>query len=302
MTWIDTALNAYKNYASYFLFEVTHPHLRNYFYWLILISLAVYALELLWPWRKNQARLRKDFFLDAFYMFFNFFLFSLVGFASVSEVAVEAFSSFLALFGVVNTVAIKVNSLPIWGQLLCMFLVRDFIHFQVHRLLHRVPILWKFHKVHHSVTEMGFAAHLRYHWMENVVYRTLEYLPLALIGFGIDDFILVHLTAVTIGHLNHANIRLPIGPLKYIFNNPQMHIWHHVSELPTSHPNGINFGISLSIWDYIFGTAWQPHSGRDLALGFPNIEQFPQTFLGQAIYPLGSKTQGQPPTEGVKSN
>ena len=50
----------------------------NYFYGLIGVSLAVWALELLFPWRKNQAAIRKDFWLDGFYMFFNFFIFGLV--------------------------------------------------------------------------------------------------------------------------------------------------------------------------------------------------------------------------------
>jgi len=292
MTYLQIALDAYKNYANYLFSEVTHPNLHNYFYWLIAISLIVYGLELAWPWRKNQAALRRDFFLDVFYMFFNFFLFSLVVYAAVSEVAVEAFSQFLAMLGITNTVAVRVNSWPVFAQLLCLFLVRDFIHFNIHRLLHRIPMLWEFHKVHHSVMEMGFAAHLRYHWVENVVYRTLEYLPLAMIGFGIDDFILVHLTALTIGHLNHANIKFPLGPLKYLLNNPQMHIWHHVGQLPPSHPNGINFGISLSIWDYLFKTAWIPHCGRDIKLGFPKVDNFPQTFIGQALYPIAQTGDG----------
>ena len=47
--------------------------------------------------------------------------------------------------------------------------------------------------MHHSVEEMGFAAHLRYHWMENIVYRTLEYIPLALLGIGLYDFFIIHI-------------------------------------------------------------------------------------------------------------
>ena len=77
---------------------------------------------------------------------------------------------------------------------------------------------------------MGFAAHLRYHWMENVVYRVLEYIPLAMIGYGITDFFIVHAFAIVIGHFNHSNLRLPLGPLKYVLNNPQMHIWHHAKK------------------------------------------------------------------------
>lgn len=277
---------AYEGYARYLWKEMLNPHWGNYFYWLIGISIAVYLLELFFPWRKNQSKVREDFWLDAFYMFFNFFLFSLIGFAAVSNVAVDAFNSFLAwAFGIRNLVAINVASLPHWVQLLTLFLVRDFVQWNVHRLLHRSPKLWEFHKVHHSVREMGFAAHLRYHFMETIVYRSIEYLPLAMIGFGINDFILVHLFTLTIGHLNHANIYLPLGPLKYIFNNPQMHIWHHAKELPEG-SYGVNYGISLSLWDYLFGTAWIPSSGRDIKLGFDEVDEYPHGFFSQMFRPF----------------
>ncbi|HAZ26160.1 MAG TPA: hypothetical protein DCY95_17580, partial [Algoriphagus sp.] len=95
--------------------------------------------------------------------FFNFFLFSLILYNSLSNVFVEAFNDFLGLFGITNLVAIEVNSWPVWGQFLLLFVVADFIQWNVHRMLHRVPWLWEFHKVHHSVEQMGFAAHLRYH-------------------------------------------------------------------------------------------------------------------------------------------
>ena len=285
--YFEIFADGYTNYARYLWGEITHPHWQNYFYWLIGVSLFFFALELLAPWRKDQARFRKDFWLDAFYMFFNFFLFSLVIYNAASDVMVNLFIDLLAAIGITNTVALEVSSWPAWGQLLTLFLLRDFIHWNVHRLLHRVPFLWQFHKVHHSVEQMGFAAHLRYHWMENVVYKGLEYVPLAMIGFGIDDFFIVHFGALAVGHFNHSNFRLPLGPLKYVLNNPQMHIWHHAKHLPAGHAFGVNFGLTLSVWDYLFGTAAIPHDGRDIELGFPGDEDFPQDFLHQNLYGFG---------------
>ena len=279
-------LKGYVDYARYLWGELTDFHLHNYVLWLVGVSLFFFLLELVRPWRKDQPRFRKDFWLDAFYMFFNFFLFSLILYNAASDVVVTAFNDLLARFGIRNLVALEVGSWPAWGQLLTLFLVRDFIHWNVHRLLHRVPWLWEFHKVHHSVKQMGFAAHLRYHWMETVVYRSLEYLPLAMIGFGIDDFFIVYIVALAIGHFNHSNFRLPLGPLKYLFNNPQMHIWHHAKVLPEASPYGVNYGISLSLWDYLFGTAYLPRSGRDIELGFAGEEDFPKGFFGQVVYGL----------------
>lgn len=288
-SYIRQFFQSFTGYASYLAHEVLNPHWGNYFYWLIAISAVVYALELAFPWRKNQPAIREDFWLDTFYMFFNFFLFGLVGYAALSDVVVKAFNDFLAgTFGIRNLVALDVAGWPRWAQLFLLFVVRDFIQWNVHRLLHRVPWLWEVHKVHHSVRQMGYAAHLRYHFMETIVYRSIEYIPLAMIGFGIQDFILVHLFTIVIGHLNHANINVPYGPLRYLLNSPQMHIWHHAKNLPEGR-YGINYGLTLSLWDYLFGTAWIPRDGRDIELGFKEVEQYPHGFFSQLRKPFSKK-------------
>jgi len=279
-------VDSFTGYWNYLFNEVSQPGIHNYFYWLLGLSVLVWILELALPWRKNQKAIRKDFWQDGFYMFFNFFLFSLIGFNAISNIAVEAFSDFLGLFGITNLVAIEIQSWPAWSKLLTLFIIADFIQWNTHRLLHAVPFLWEFHKVHHSVKEMGFAAHLRYHWMETIVYKTIQYLPLAMIGFGLQDFFVVHIVTVAIGHLNHANVGWDYGPLKYIFNNPKMHIWHHAKEMPSTHPMGINFGISLSIWDYLFKTAYIPHSGKNIELGYDDDNTMPESFWGQIIRPF----------------
>ena len=78
---------------------------------------------------------------------------------------------------------------------------------------------------------MGFTAQFRFHFMETIVYKTLQYIPLAMLGFGIDQFIIVHMLAVFIGHLNHANVGWDCGPLRYLLNNPRIYL-HHSRELP----------------------------------------------------------------------
>ncbi len=268
-------------YADYLYRDITEPSFRSYFYLLLGVSAVVYCLELLRPWRRAQRRVRRDFWLDAFYMFFNFFLFSLLGYNALSDVAVLAFQDLLQSTGGALP-EVSVAGLPTALQLLLLFVLRDFIHYWVHRLLHAVPVLWRLHQVHHSVQEMGFAAHLRFHPLETVVYRSLEYLPLAVVGFGIDDFMIVHVTALSIGHLNHANLRLPLGPLRYVFNSPQMHIWHHARAIPKA----ANFGISLSVWDWLFGTVYWPREGRDEALGFDRVDEYPRGFVGQLLAPF----------------
>ncbi|MEX0967057.1 MAG: sterol desaturase family protein [Bacteroidia bacterium] len=287
--YFNIFLDSYSGYWNYLKGEILDPGFHNYFYWLIGISLIAWLLEIIIPWRKKQGIFRRDFWLDGFYMFFNFFLFSLIIYNGISNVVVEFFNDLLAQIGITNIVAIEVMEWPVWLQLITMFVLADFIHWNVHRWLHRVPWLWQFHKLHHSVKEMGFAAHLRFHWMETVIYKSVQYIPLAMIGFGLDDFFIVHIIAMSIGHLNHANLGWNYGPLKYVFNNPQMHIWHHSRKIPEGHRYGVNYGISLSIWDYIFRTAAIPHDGRDIQLGFDGDEEYPADFGKQIIYPLRTR-------------
>lgn len=281
-------IDGYYGYWNYLTSEILYPSWHNYFWWLVGLSVLVWGLELIFPWRKNQAAFREDFWLDAFYMFFNFFLFSLIVYNSVSNVAVELFNDFLGLFGIENLVAIQVANWPGWAQFLLMFIVADFIQWNVHRWLHHSPFLWEFHKVHHSVEQMGFAAHLRYHWMETVVYKSVQYIPLAMIGFGLDDFFILHIVTILIGHLNHANVKITYGPLKYVLNNPVMHLWHHAKHLPEG-SHGVNYGISLSLWDYLFGTAYIPSENENEPLGFENVEYFPKSFWQQITHPWNSK-------------
>ena len=334
MKYWEIFVNGYTGYAEYLWYEITHPSWHNYFYWLVLVSLFFFALEWLRPWRKDQALFRKDFWLDVFYMFFNFFLFSLIIYNAASDVVVEFFNSTIRSISGFDLQAFNpMNHWPAWAILLTGFVVRDFVQWWVHRLLHRSAWLWEFHKVHHSVEQMGFAAHLRYHWMENVVYRAIEYIPLALLGIGLYDFFVIHIFTLAVGHFNHSNISVSgyvkggvlglligiviannlldvnifgeagvllktgiilatavassilLGPLtKFIFNSPEMHIWHHAYQLPADKPYGINFGLTLAIWDYLFGTAQIPHDGRDIRLGFPGVEDYPDSFVTQNLH------------------
>ncbi len=260
------------------------PWYTNYFWGLILISVIVWIMEIVFPWRKQQSIFRKDFWLDAFYMFFNFFIFSIVisGFYGLLQVA---FASGGVKMDSVSLITI--SSFPQWAQLLLFFIVLDFVQWFTHILLHKYPFLWKFHKIHHSVKEMGFAAHLRYHWMENLFYKPLKTLAVMLLGgFEPEQAYIVHFIAITIGHLNHSNIKISWGPLKYVLNNPVMHLYHHAYDLPEG-KFGVNFGISLSLWDYIFNTNYIPEESGEITLGFKGDNEIPHGFWKQITFGLG---------------
>ncbi|WP_420603200.1 sterol desaturase family protein [Flagellimonas sp.] len=281
--YIEAFTNAFLGTTQWtwksMLFQV--PWQTNYFWALIVISILVWGLEILFPWRKQQSIFRRDFWLDGFYMFFNFFVFAIVisGFYKVLAI-------FLGELGITakSLALIDFSTWPVWAQLLVFFIILDFVQWITHILLHKIPFLWRFHQVHHSVKEMGFAAHLRYHWMENILYKPLKTFGVMLLGgFEPEQAYIVHFAAIAIGHLNHANIKLTYGPLKYIFNNPVMHLYHHSYVLPKG-SYGVNFGISLSLWDYIFKTNYVPENSGTIPLGYPGDEAMPKSFLKQLIY------------------
>lgn len=278
--------SAYAGYGKYLFKLIFHPFQSglNSFYLLIFLSLFIWVLEILVPWRKNQKIIRKDFWLDTFYMFFNYFFFNLLIYAALSNTTELLFKNGMTALGLSSGPLVSFAYMPLWLQFVVFFLIYDFVQWCVHNALHRFPFLWRFHRVHHSVEEMGFAAHLRYHFMENIVYRLALYVFLSyLFEFKLEHTFWLYAATTLIGHLNHANIRLDYGPLKYLLNSPKMHIWHHAKDLPDSHPKGMNFGLTLSIWDYLFGTNYEPFDGRDIALGFEDVENFPSNFIDQQL-------------------
>lgn len=97
---------------------------------------------------------------------------------------------------------------------------------------------------------------------------------------------IVHFIAITIGHLNHSNIKISWGAMKYVLNNPVMHLYHHAYELPEG-KFGVNFGISQSLWDYLFKTNYITEDSGEIVLGFKGGEEIPHGFFKQLSFGLG---------------
>jgi len=126
---------------------------------------------------------------------------------------------------------------------------------------------------------------MHFHWMEIVVYKGLTYLPLVLLGIHGDVILWVAIVGTLWGHLNHANLNLKWGILRYILNSPRMHVWHHDI---VQHGNaGQNFAILFSLWDWLFGTAYMPPDKKQPEqLGFEDMQNFPRSLFGRLVYPF----------------
>lgn len=245
-----------------------------YYHYLLLLAVLFVLLERIWP-RDTRP--------------------GLLGKRTLNNLAYLVFTSEYAgvLLGYVTALWIRELNLhfpqgavaewAVWAQFLGLFLVVDLLRWCTHRMLHRVPLLWEFHKVHHSTVEMDWIGNWRFHWMEIAVYNTVLYLPTVLLGVQGEVALAVGVLDTAIGHFAHANLRWKIGWLRYVVNSPEMHVWHHAH--PDSGPIDRNFGLSLSAWDWLFGTAYLP--GHDPnRLGFEGIERYPDTLPGQWIAPF----------------
>jgi sterol desaturase/sphingolipid hydroxylase (fatty acid hydroxylase superfamily) len=260
-------------------------------YWhsLVVVSLAFVVLERLLPRRSAQGLVRPGLATDLFYAVFSGHVLGLL-LAQVTQPVAAAFDGLLARAGVPLHLGLLRGWHPV-AQFAVVFVVMDLLQWAVHVLLHHVPALWELHRVHHSIVHMDFWGSLRFHFGEVVVYKSLLYVPAAWLGADAAPLFWVAVVSTAIGHLNHANLRVRYGPLRYLLNGPEMHLWHHAHDAPR--PHGVNFAINLAVWDWLFGTAFWPADGRDPArLGFPGIERFPQDPLRQQLWPLSRALVG----------
>ncbi len=260
-----------------------------YAVWLSGLGLLFWILERIWPRRPAQPVWRKGIVSDLAYVVFNAHVLG-VAIGNLSIGATAWLDAALRQAGWKNAVYAGVLAeLPFWTQFAIWFLALDFAQWCVHNVLHRVPALWEFHKVHHSIVDMDWIGDWRFHWVEILVYRGFLYIPGAMLGATGEVMFWVGVLNTLVGHFAHANLRWRIGPLRYLINSPEMHIWHH--NHPDEGPINRNFGLTLAVWDWLFGTANVPDRdpGR---LGFAGIESYPEQLPGQWLAPFWPRIRG----------
>ena len=180
----------------------------------------------------------------------------------------------------------------IFVQFLIFFLVRDFIKYAIHLLMHRTW-LWRFHILHHSSEILNWISMFRNHWTEALLWNWILLLPMLLIKtppifIGIFSVIETQLCFVA-----HANNRFNFGPFKKIINNNVAHHWHHSKENLFS--GGQNFGTILLIWDRLFGTFYYPdNNSPPPSYGVAEYNEYPSSILKRFFYPFFKLSKKEP--------
>ncbi len=184
----------------------------SYLHWLLGTSAVFVLLERAFPWRREQAALRPGWLRDLGFVALNGHVFSLLTAALMGAVALGAVKGLHAL-----GLRLEGSPVPRWpfaAQFAAFLILADFLQWCIHNLLHRVPWLWTFHKVHHSITTMDWIGNWRFHWMEILVYKALQWLPLAWLDASPGAVFAVAVVTTAWGDFNHANLDVGLGPAR----------------------------------------------------------------------------------------
>ena len=184
------------------------------------------------------------------------------------------------------------------GFTLVLFVSDDLARYVVHRLMHAIPLLWAFHKVHHSATRLNPLTVLRTHPVEGVVFALRGTLVqgfcigIFVYGFG-DRVSLVMVLGASMAkfvfNILGANLRhseIPIGYWHWLENillSPAQHQIHHSAD-PQHHDR--NFGVVLAIWDRLFGTHHHSETNQTLQYGLGSASSNPHALSTLYLAPF----------------
>ncbi|MTI42731.1 sterol desaturase family protein [Roseibium hamelinense] len=153
---------------------------------------------------------------------------------------------------------------PVWIAGIVAFLVLDFIVWLQHWAAHKVPVLWRIHRVHHADGDMDVTTALRFHPVEILLSFVWKGLFIVALGAPVEAVLVFEIVLNGAAMFNHANVALPRwldAALRLIVVTPDMHRVHHSARMIETDSN---YGFNLSIWDRVFATYTdQPEGGHD---------------------------------------
>ena len=142
---------------------------------------------------------------------------------------------------------------PILVIVLSLFML-DLLIYAQHVMMHRLPLLWRLHRMHHTEIGLDVTTAVRFHPIEIVISMIIKILFVLLFGIPVIAVIIFEILLNGLSLFNHSNILLPRfleKMLNKIIITPEIH-WIHHSVIPKE--TNSNYGFNLSIWDKIFGT------------------------------------------------
>ena len=168
------------------------------------------------------------------------------------------------------------NSLdwPVWIEVIAVFILLDLAIWFQHLISHKIPILWRLHRVHHADRDFDVTTAIRFHPLEIGLSMLFKVGLVYALGAPVIAVILFEIVLNGAAMFNHANIRLPEEwdrRLRQVIVTPDMHRVHHSTD---RREHDTNYGFNLSIWDRLFRTyTAQPRLGHeDMRIGLPEYQ------------------------------
>jgi sterol desaturase/sphingolipid hydroxylase (fatty acid hydroxylase superfamily) len=178
---------------------------------------------------------------------------------------------------------------PLWLRVILSFLIGEIGFYWGHRWSHEIPLLWRFHAIHHSAEHVDFLVNTRAHPIDMVFTRLCGLVPLYILGLaspigrsGSLIPVLIILIGTVWGFFIHANVRWRFGPLEWLVATPAFHHWHHTNDGP-AYINK-NYSPMLPVIDRVFGTLYLPRNKQPERYGID--QPLSPLLLGQLIDPF----------------
>jgi sterol desaturase/sphingolipid hydroxylase (fatty acid hydroxylase superfamily) len=172
---------------------------------------------------------------------------------------------------------IPMLDLPAGGQIVAAMIALDFVIYVQHWVFHRVPVLWRLHRVHHADRDYDVSTALRFHPVEILISLAIKLGAVYALGAPPIAVLLFEVILNGAAMFNHGNVTLgrPLdGLVRLLIVTPDMHRVHHSVRRDETNSN---YGFNLPWWDRIFGTykAVSQDGPKDLTIGLPEYQASP---------------------------
>lgn len=242
---------------------------------LLILALVFIPLEGFFAKNKQQKLLRVGWVTDI-----KYFMFGHIGIQLFSFLTVMPIQYWITHISN-NPIVPFIQAQPIWLQFIELLIVVDFTTYWLHRAMHEVNFLWRFHAIHHSTEEMDWLASSRLHIVEIILTRFIATLPIFLLGFH-TSAVFAYLVFISFHAIFiHSNVRFRFPYLRWLIATPEFHHWHHSSEKPAIDKN---YAAFIPLYDVIFKSVYMPNHLASIygTVGY----KIPNSFVKQFTWPF----------------